>query len=79
MIQGPMDAVALIHAFGVSRRAARDRRPRSAPEPRSLAASIPGSELEVVRGANHLWNLQQPEAFNQILAAFVDRAVPAQT
>ena len=39
-----------------------------------LAAGIPRAELEIVPGANHLWNLQQPEAFNQILAAFVGRA-----
>jgi hypothetical protein len=43
-----------------------------------LAAGIPGAEFQLVPGANHLWNLQQPEAFNQILAAFVDRARPAQ-
>ncbi|HYH79335.1 MAG TPA: alpha/beta fold hydrolase [Longimicrobium sp.] len=43
-----------------------------------LAAGIPGAELEIVPGANHLWNLQQPDAFNEILAAFVDRAVPVQ-
>ena len=39
-----------------------------------LAAGIPRAELEIVPGANHLWNLQQPEAFNQTLAAFVGRA-----
>jgi 3-oxoadipate enol-lactonase len=48
------------------------------PLSRELAASIPGAELQIVPGANHLWNLQQPEAFNQILAAFVDRAMRAQ-
>ena len=48
------------------------------PLSKQLAAGMPGSELKIVPGANHLWNLQQPEAFNQILAAFVDRAVPAQ-
>ena len=47
------------------------------PLSRELAAGIPGAELQIVPGANHLWNLQQPEAFNQILAAFVDRAAPA--
>jgi 3-oxoadipate enol-lactonase len=45
---------------------------------KELAAGIPGAELQIVPGANHLWNLQQPEAFNQILAAFVARATPAQ-
>jgi 3-oxoadipate enol-lactonase len=45
---------------------------------KELAAGIPRAELQIVPGAKHLWNLQQPEAFNQILAAFVDRATPAQ-
>ena len=48
------------------------------PLSKEMAAGIPGAELQIVPGANHLWNLQQPEAFNQILAAFVDRATPAQ-
>jgi 3-oxoadipate enol-lactonase len=48
------------------------------PLSKELAAGIPGAELQIVPGANHLWNLQQPEAFNQILTAFVDRATPAQ-
>jgi 3-oxoadipate enol-lactonase len=48
------------------------------PLSKDLAAGIPGAELQIVPGANHLWNLQQPEAFNQILAAFVDRVTPAQ-
>lgn len=48
------------------------------PLSRDLAAGIPGAELQIVPGANHLWNLQQPEVFNLILAAFVDRATSAQ-
>jgi pimeloyl-ACP methyl ester carboxylesterase len=48
------------------------------PLSRELAAGIPGAELQIAPGANHLWNLQQPEAFNQILAAFVHRATSAQ-
>lgn len=38
-----------------------------------LAAGIPGAELRIVDGAEHLWNLQQPEAFNRTVAAFLDR------
>ncbi len=44
------------------------------PLSKELAAGIPGAELQIVAGANHLWNLQQPVAFNQALASFVDRA-----
>jgi pimeloyl-ACP methyl ester carboxylesterase len=39
-----------------------------------LAAGIPGAELRIVRDATHLWNLQQPQVFNEMIAAFVDRA-----
>ena len=49
-----------------------DDRP-NIPLSRDLAAGIPGAELQIVPGANHIWNLQQPEAFNQIVAAFIDR------
>jgi 3-oxoadipate enol-lactonase len=41
---------------------------------RELAAGIPSAELRIVPGANHLWNLQQPEIFNHTVGAFVDRA-----
>ena len=41
---------------------------------RELAAGIPAAELQIVPGATHLWNLQQPEAFNRTVATFVDRA-----
>jgi 3-oxoadipate enol-lactonase len=44
------------------------------PLSRELAAGIPGAELRIVPGATHLWNLQQPEAFNRIVAEFFDRA-----
>jgi len=47
------------------------------PLSRELAAGIAGAELEIVPGANHLWSLQQPEAFNRILGAFVERAAAA--
>jgi pimeloyl-ACP methyl ester carboxylesterase len=38
-----------------------------------LAAGIPAAELQIVRGATHLWNLQQPEEFNRTVAAFLER------
>jgi len=44
------------------------------PLARELAAGILAAELQIVPGATHLWNLQQPEAFNQTVATFVDRA-----
>jgi len=43
------------------------------PPSRELAAGIPGAELSIVPGANHIWSLQQPEAFNRVLGAFVER------
>ncbi|MGE5636854.1 MAG: alpha/beta fold hydrolase [Nocardioidaceae bacterium] len=47
------------------------------PLTRELAAGIPGAELRIVPDATHLWNLQQPEAFNRAVAEFVDRAEAA--
>jgi pimeloyl-ACP methyl ester carboxylesterase len=44
------------------------------PLSRELAAGISTAELRIVPAANHIWNLQQPEAFNETVAAFVDRA-----
>ena len=41
---------------------------------RELAAGIPTAELRVIPGATHLWNLQQPDAFNKTVAAFVQQA-----
>ena len=35
--------------------------------------AIPGSELVVIDSAAHLSNLEQPEAFNRALAAFLDK------
>jgi len=35
--------------------------------------AIPGSELVVIPSAAHLSNLEQPDAFNQALAAFLDK------
>jgi pimeloyl-ACP methyl ester carboxylesterase len=38
----------------------------------TLAAAIPGSRLEVLPGAGHLSNLEQPAAFNRAVRAFLD-------
>jgi 3-oxoadipate enol-lactonase len=35
--------------------------------------AMPGSELVVIPSAAHLCNLEQPDAFNQALAAFLDK------
>jgi len=40
---------------------------------RALAASIANAELVVLAGAGHLSNLEQPEAFNERLEAFLSR------
>lgn len=42
------------------------------PLSRELAAGIPAAELQIVPGATHLWNLQQPEEFNRTVAAFLE-------
>ena len=36
--------------------------------------AIPGSQLVIIASAAHLSNLEQPDAFNQALDAFVDQA-----
>ena len=38
---------------------------------REIAAGVPGAELRIVPDAVHLWNLQQPELFNETVAEFV--------
>jgi pimeloyl-ACP methyl ester carboxylesterase len=43
------------------------------PMSRELAAGIPAAELQIVQGATHLWNLQQPELFNRTVAAFLEQ------
>ncbi len=48
------------------------------PFSRELAAGIPSGELRIVPDATRLWNLQQPEAFNRLVAEFVDRAEASQ-
>jgi pimeloyl-ACP methyl ester carboxylesterase len=41
-----------------------------------MAKKIPGARLEVIRGAGHSSNLDQPEAFNRILIDFLDGLPP---
>jgi pimeloyl-ACP methyl ester carboxylesterase len=41
-----------------------------------MAKKIPGARLEVIRGAGHSSNLDQPEAFNRVLLDFL-AALPA--
>jgi 3-oxoadipate enol-lactonase len=38
---------------------------------RSMAARIPGARLTVIKGAGHLSNIEQPEAFNAAVLAFL--------
>ncbi len=52
--------------------AARDRA-NLAPS-REIAQGVPGAELRIVPHAVHLWNLQQPELFNETVAEFVARS-----
>jgi len=40
---------------------------------RAMAEGIRGARLEVIHGAAHLANLEQPEAFNQALVKFLER------
>ena len=42
-----------------------------------MAKKIPGARLEVIAGAGHSSNLDQPEAFNRILLDFLDSLPPA--
>ena len=44
---------------------------------RYMAGKIPGARLEVIRGAGHSSNLDQPEAFNRVLRDFLD-GLPAE-
>jgi len=37
-----------------------------------MAKKIPGARLEVIRGAGHASNLDQPDAFNRVLRDFLD-------
>ncbi len=40
-------------------------------ESRRIAEAVPGARLDVIPGAGHLSNLEQPERFNAVLAAFL--------
>jgi 3-oxoadipate enol-lactonase len=40
-------------------------------ESRRMASAIPGAKLEIIPGAGHLANLEQPDAFNKALTAFL--------
>ncbi|OGL24461.1 MAG: alpha/beta hydrolase [Candidatus Rokubacteria bacterium RIFCSPLOWO2_12_FULL_73_47] len=42
-----------------------------------MAKKIPGARLEVIAGAGHSANLDQPEAFNRVLLGFLDALPPA--
>jgi pimeloyl-ACP methyl ester carboxylesterase len=42
-----------------------------------MAKKIPGAQLEVIKGAGHSSNLDQPEAFNRALVRFLDALPPA--
>lgn len=42
-------------------------------EAEAMAAAIPGSQLHLIPQAGHVPNLEQPDAFNEIVAAFVGK------
>lgn len=44
-------------------------------EAQALHAAIPGAQFEVIPGAGHLSNLEQPAIFNQNLSAFLERVL----
>ena len=41
---------------------------------REIQAALPGAELEILRSASHLSNLEQPAEFNRVLLRFLDKA-----
>jgi len=45
-------------------------------EMRAMAARIPGARFSLVADAGHLANLEQPAAFGELLAGFLDEAYP---
>ena len=40
---------------------------------REIHAALSGSELAILRSASHLSNVEQPEEFNRVLSAFLDK------
>jgi 3-oxoadipate enol-lactonase len=38
----------------------------------AIAAGVPGARLEKIDQAGHMANMENPEAFNEVLLAFVD-------
>jgi 3-oxoadipate enol-lactonase len=40
---------------------------------RAIQAKIAGSQLEIIKSASHLSNLEQPEEFTRIVTSFLDR------
>jgi 3-oxoadipate enol-lactonase len=40
---------------------------------RQIASEIPGAELAVIPDAGHLVNIEQSDAFNAVLLAFLDK------
>jgi 3-oxoadipate enol-lactonase len=42
---------------------------------RAIQAQIAGSQLEIIKSASHLSNLEQPEAFTRIITSFLARLV----
>ena len=43
------------------------------PAARELARGIAGAELRVIEGAGHVWNVERPEEFTQIVGEFAGR------
>lgn len=43
---------------------------------RAMAESIPGARFEVIEGAGHLTNLEQPARFGELLEAFLGEVYP---
>src|SRR5215510_8924464 len=41
---------------------------------REIQTALPGAELEILRSASHLSNLEQPAEFNRVLLRFLDKA-----
>ena len=41
---------------------------------REIQAALPGAELEILRSASHLSNMEQPQEFNRVLLRFLDKA-----